>query len=81
MIKNPVNHRALATVFAVALLSAGCASVNLQSHVAQSPQQALELAGQEDNRETAQRYLLRIASRFQDQGNHEPRERYCKANS
>lgn len=71
MIKNPVNHRALATVFAVALLSAGCASVNLQSHVAQSPQQALEFAGQEDNRETAQRYLLRIASRFQDQGNHE----------
>lgn len=70
MIKNPVNHRALATVFAVALLSAGCASVNLQSHVAQSPEQALELAGQEDNRETAQRYLLRIASRFQDQGDH-----------
>ncbi|MEE2762554.1 MAG: penicillin-binding protein activator [Pseudomonadota bacterium] len=70
MIKNPVNHRALATVFSVALLSAGCASVNLQSHVAQSPQQALELASQEDNRDTAQRYLLRIASRFQDQGNH-----------
>ncbi|MBW0148713.1 penicillin-binding protein activator [Marinobacter sp. CAU 1620] len=71
MIKNPTKHRALATAFTVALLSAGCASVNLQSHVAQTPQQALELAGQETNREAAQRYLLRIASRFQDQGKHE----------
>ncbi|MDK9559475.1 penicillin-binding protein activator [Marinobacter sp. M216] len=71
MIKNPTKHRALATAFTVALLSAGCASVNLQSHVAQTPQQALELASQETNRETAQRYLLRIASRFQDQGNHQ----------
>ncbi len=70
MIKNPVHHRALATVFAVALMSTGCASVNLQSHVAQNPEQALELASQEDNRDTAQRYLLRIASRFQDQGDH-----------
>lgn len=70
MIKNPINHRTLATVFSVALLSAGCASVNLQSHIAQTPEQALELASQEDNRETAQQYLLRIASRFQDQGDH-----------
>ncbi|AOY90256.1 LppC family lipoprotein [Marinobacter salinus] len=70
MIKNRINHRALASVFAVALLSAGCASVNLQSHIAQSPEQALELAGQESNRDTAQRYLLRIANRFQDQGDH-----------
>ncbi|MBW4935622.1 penicillin-binding protein activator [Marinobacter sp. F4206] len=70
MIKIPTKHRALATVFTVALLSAGCASVNLQSHVAQTPEQALELAGQESNRQTAQQYLLRIASRFQDQGNH-----------
>ncbi|WP_250829195.1 penicillin-binding protein activator [Marinobacter sediminum] len=68
MTKNRINHRALASILTVALLSAGCASVNLQSHIAQTPEQALDLAGQEDNRETAQRYLLRIASRFQDQG-------------
>ncbi len=71
MIRIPSNHRALATALTVALLSAGCASVNLQTHVAQTPDQALELAGQEQNRETAQRYLLRIASRFQDQGDHQ----------
>lgn len=70
MIRFLIDHRALAAVVIVALLSAGCASVNLQSHVAQTPEQALELAGQESNRETAQRYLLRIASRFQDQGDH-----------
>ena len=70
MIKNPTKHRALATALTVALLSAGCANVNLQSHVAQTPEQALEMASQEANREAAQRYLLRIASRFQDQGNH-----------
>ncbi|TNE74434.1 MAG: penicillin-binding protein activator [Gammaproteobacteria bacterium] len=70
MTKNRFNHRAFAAVFTVALLSAGCASVNLQSHIAATPEQALELASQESNRETAQRYLLRIAGRFQDQGNH-----------
>lgn len=64
------NQRAFATLFTVALLSAGCASVDLQSHVAATPEQALEMAGQEDNRETAQRYLLRVAGQFQDRGDH-----------
>lgn len=71
MIKIRIHQRALASVLTAALLSAGCATVNLETHVAQTADQALELASNEDNTETAQAYLLRIASRFQDQGNHE----------
>ncbi|WP_273208081.1 penicillin-binding protein activator [Marinobacter subterrani] len=70
MIKIRIHKRALASVIAAALLSAGCASVNLDSHIAQTADQALEMASREDNVETAQAYLLRIASRFQDQGDH-----------
>jgi outer membrane PBP1 activator LpoA protein len=70
MIKTRIHKRALASVLAAALFSAGCASVNLDSHVAQTADQALEMASKEDNLETAQAYLLRIASRFQDQGDH-----------
>ena len=70
MIKIRIHQQALASVFTAALLSAGCATVNLETHVAQTADQALELASKEDNTETAQAYLLRIASRFQDQGNH-----------
>ncbi|QSP96157.1 penicillin-binding protein activator [Marinobacter salinisoli] len=70
MIRTRIHHRALATAFTMALLSAGCAGVNLQSHTAQTPEQALELAEQEANRETAQRYLLRTASEFQQTGDH-----------
>jgi outer membrane PBP1 activator LpoA protein len=70
MINIRIHQRALASVFTAALLSAGCATVNLETHVAQTADQALELASNEDNIENAQAYLLRIASRFQDQGNH-----------
>jgi len=70
MIRNRINHRALASIFTVALLSAGCAGINLKSHIAETAGQALELAQQESNQETAQRYLLRSASQFQDQGKH-----------
>ena len=70
MIKNPVHLKALAGALAIALVTAGCATVNLESHIAQTADQALEMASTEDNAQTAQAYLLRIASRFQDQGNH-----------
>lgn len=70
MIRNRNNHRALASILTVALLSAGCAGINLQSHIAQTAGQALELAQEESDRETAQRYLLRSASQFQDSGDH-----------
>ncbi|WP_373001008.1 penicillin-binding protein activator [Marinobacter sp.] len=70
MIKICIHQRALASVLTAALLSAGCASVNLESHIAQTADQALEMASKEDDAQTAQAYLLRIASRFQDEDNH-----------
>lgn len=70
MTKNLINNTALAGIFTISLLFAGCASVDLESHIAQSPSQALELAAKERNVETAQRYLLKVASRFQERGEH-----------
>jgi outer membrane PBP1 activator LpoA protein len=70
MIKNRINYRSLISLFFTMLLFTGCASVNLQSHVAQTPEQALAMAEQESNSDIAQHYLLRIASQFQDQDNH-----------
>lgn len=70
MTKNPISHRALAGMFILTLLLAGCASIDLDSQVAQSPSQALELAAKESNVETAQHYLLNVASRFQERGEH-----------
>ncbi|MDO6825315.1 penicillin-binding protein activator [Marinobacter sp. 1_MG-2023] len=70
MTKNRINHRALAGIFAITLLFAGCASVDLASHVAESPAQALELAAKERDTETAQKYLLKVASRFQERDQH-----------
>jgi hypothetical protein len=70
MTKNRINHIALAGIFTLSLLFAGCAGVDLESHMAQSPSQALELAAKERNTETAQRYLLKVASRFQERGDH-----------
>ncbi|MBU2876024.1 penicillin-binding protein activator [Marinobacter salexigens] len=70
MTKNPTTRRALASIFTLTLLFAGCASVDLDSHVAQTPSQALEVAAKESNAEIAQQYLLKIASRFQNRGEH-----------
>src|SRR5690554_6914977 len=70
MTKNPISHRALAGMFILTLLLAGCASIDLDSQVAQSPSQALELAAKESNVETAQHYLLNVASRFQERSEH-----------
>ena len=52
------------------LITGGCATVNLDSHVADTPEQALALAADENNPEVAQRYLLRMASNYQSNGNH-----------
>lgn len=70
MTKNLNNHRALAGIFALALLFTGCASIDLDAQVAQSPSQALELAARESNTEKAQHYLLEVASRFQERDEH-----------
>lgn len=65
------SHRIIFTLIALfTFLAAGCATVNLDSHVADTPEKALELARSERDPATAQRYLLRIASDFQDRENH-----------
>lgn len=58
----------LALVILVLLYLGGCATVNLDEHVADTPKQALSLAKGEKNPTVGQRYLLRVANRFQDQG-------------
>lgn len=70
MTKNPTSRRALASIFTLTILFAGCASVDLNSHIAQTPSQALELAQKESSTEVAQQYLLKTASRFQDRDEH-----------
>jgi outer membrane PBP1 activator LpoA protein len=71
MTNKRLAHPAIAGLLATILLTAGCAGVDLQSQVANTPAQALEMASQERNQDAAQRYLLRIASRFQQQGDHQ----------
>ena len=61
----------LALITLVLFYLGGCATVNLDEHMAQSPEQALSLASDERDPVVGQRYLLRVASRFQDQGRHE----------
>ncbi|MEC7814876.1 MAG: penicillin-binding protein activator [Pseudomonadota bacterium] len=64
------RHYPATALLTMLLLLSGCATVNLENHVAETPAQALELAADESDPAVAQRYLLRIASRFQDQGDH-----------
>ncbi len=59
------------TLLAVLMtLLSGCASINLDTHVAETPEQALTIAADENDPQRAQRYLLRIASDYQNKGNH-----------
>lgn len=59
------------TLLAVLMtLFSGCASINLETHVAETPEQALSIAADENDPQRAQRYLLRIASDYQEKGNH-----------
>ena len=60
----------LALITLVLFYLGGCATINLDEHMAQSPEQALSLASDERDPVVGQRYLLRVASRFQDQGRH-----------
>jgi len=65
---SPVSILALLTL--LTLLVSGCATVDLDSHKAKTPDLALALAADEPNRALAQSYLLRTAGEFQDQGDH-----------
>lgn len=69
---NRFSHRPItALIILILLYLSGCATVNLDEHMAESPEQALSLASDERDPVVGQRYLLRVASRFQDQGRHE----------
>ncbi|MGO1234271.1 MAG: penicillin-binding protein activator, partial [Marinobacter sp.] len=60
----------LALLILLTLTVGGCATIDLGSHMAETPEQALTLAAAENNRTLAQRYLLRMAGKFQDNSNH-----------
>lgn len=70
MSKYRLNLRTTAPLLAMVLLFTGCASVNLESHVAESARDALEAAASESNEQEAQTYLLRAADRFQGENQH-----------
>ncbi|MCL7944471.1 penicillin-binding protein activator [Marinobacter sp. ATCH36] len=70
MTRYRLNLRITALMMALALLFAGCASVNLESHVAESANEALDVAAIVSDRREAQAYLLRAADRFQSQNQH-----------
>ena len=65
---SPTSILALLTL--LTLLVGGCATVDLGSHRAGTPDQALTLAADEPDRGLAQSYLLRMAGEFQNQGDH-----------
>ncbi|MEX2476159.1 penicillin-binding protein activator [Marinobacter sp.] len=65
-----LNLKSFVTLILLTVLAAGCASVNLDRHVAESAEQALETASKEGDRREAQQYLLRSADRFQDSDDH-----------
>lgn len=79
MTRRYLNKTPLSMLLALALLFSGCASVNLESHTAQSANQALEFARQESDPELAQKYLLRAADRFQNQDEHQSARRILQS--
>lgn len=68
MTKRSSYSTGLALIILMTLYLGGCASINLDQHMADNPEQALALARDEGDPAVGQRYLLRMASRFQDQG-------------
>ena len=66
--RNSLPMFTLLTVLMI--LFSGCASINLDTHVADTPEQALAIAADENDTQRAQRYLLRIAGNYQSKGNH-----------
>lgn len=70
MTRYRLNLKTAALLMVMALLFVGCASVNLQSHVAETANEALDAAARETDRQEAQAYLLRAADRFQNRNQH-----------
>lgn len=71
MTKRSSYSTGLALIILMTLYLGGCASINLDQHMAENPEQALALARDESDPAVGQHYLLRMASRFQDQGQHQ----------
>lgn len=71
MTKHCLTPRTFITVLLLTMLAAGCASVNLESEVAETASEAIETASSHSDRNEAQKYLLRTADRFQNQGDHQ----------
>ncbi|MGB1951463.1 MAG: penicillin-binding protein activator [Marinobacter sp.] len=70
MTKHRLNLKTFVTLLMLAVLAAGCASVNLESHTAETAEQALQTASSQGDRQEAQRYLLRSADQFQNRDDH-----------
>lgn len=70
MMTHRIQRPALILPAFLFALFSGCATIDLESHVADTPEQALTLAAKESNPETAQRYLLRVASEYQAKSSH-----------
>ncbi|MDL0430739.1 penicillin-binding protein activator [Marinobacter sp. TBZ242] len=70
MTKYRLNVRTAALLMVMALLFSGCASVNLDSHVAETASEAIDIAADETDRQEAHTYLLRAADRFQNRNQH-----------
>ena len=71
MIK-PISSRTILALLTLLIMTiSGCATVDLGEHRAESAQQALAMAAEEDQPTVARDYLLRTASNFQDQGRHD----------
>ncbi len=68
--RNTRRLRQLTLATLLALMVAGCATVNLESHQPADAAEALSVAASEDQAATAQDYLLRSAQQFQQQDNH-----------
>ncbi|MBO6851632.1 MAG: penicillin-binding protein activator, partial [Marinobacter sp.] len=70
MTKHRLNLKTFVTLLMLTVLAAGCASVNLESHTAETAEQALQTASSQGDRQEAQRYLLRSADQFQNRDDH-----------
>lgn len=79
MTKHRLNLKTFVTLLMLAVLAAGCASVNLESHTAETAEQALQTASSQSDRQEAQRYLLRSADQFQNRDDHAAARRILRS--
>lgn len=79
MTKHRLNLKTFAILVTLAALAAGCASVNLDAHTAETAEQALQTASSQRDRQEAQRYLLRSADQFQNRNDHSAARRILRS--